>query len=85
MTETFADVTYGNSAYAPLQGLRAQALSFDVPPQRHQTLGCNVDVGIGLESNRISRGPSSERECILVPRRCPALLLRRDVVVFAAS
>lgn len=50
LVSLLGDVTYGNSAYAPLQSLRAQALSFDVPPQRHQTLGRNVDICIGLES-----------------------------------
>lgn len=40
--------SYRDSVYAPLQRLGTQALSFDMPSQRHQTLGRNVYVCVGL-------------------------------------
>ena len=42
----FGTTTYGNAIKTPFCSLRGQALPFDVPPERYQTLRGDVDVRI---------------------------------------
>ena len=39
---------YRYAIEAPFGCLGAEAVSFNVPPQRNESLGCDVDVGVGL-------------------------------------
>lgn len=41
---------YRNTVYAPFQGLRAETLPLNVPPQRYKTFGRDVDVCVGLDT-----------------------------------
>lgn len=46
--------SYRNTVYAPFQCLGAQALPLDVPSQRHETFGRNINIGVGLGHVRLA-------------------------------
>lgn len=44
--------TYSHATQSPFQGFCTHALALDVPSQRYQPLGRDINVGFGLSNNQ---------------------------------